>query len=237
MKNTLFKKAKSIFYTFLFVGMIIFTEKAEASQEPILVEMYDLHCATSSDINEHLPVLRSLAMECSSVTEIGVRSIVSTWGILQGLSENSSLERKYLGIDLQYPDQGRLQLAKKLAEDNGINFSFWAANDMEIEIEPVDMLFIDSLHTYCHLTNELEMFSPVVRKYLCFHDTSEPWGDRDDDQYRGDYSEYPTSFDCTKRGLWAAVSDFLDRHPEWSLVERRTNNHGFTILKRNAEMQ
>lgn len=200
-----------------------------------LREMYDLHCQNPSDINEHIPVLRQLAKECSSVVEIGVRNIVSTWGILSGLAENSYVEKTYLGIDLKYPPDDRLQHAEQLAEDNGINFIFLCSNDMQIQIEPVDMLFIDSLHTYCHLTYELETFSSNVRKYICMHDTSDPCGERDDSEYCGDYSEYPDSYDRTKRGLWPAVLDFLKSHPEWSLVERRTNNHGFTILKRVSE--
>ena len=35
---------------------------------------------------------------------------------------------------------------------------------------------------------------------------------------------------CT--GLWPAVEDFLEKHPEWVLHERYTNNNGLTILKR-----
>lgn len=219
------------------LSLFTFNNDAAAAeyQGPSLLQLYEEHSNRPSDINEHIPVLRQLANECASVTEIGVRSIVSTWGILQGLSENSFPQKKYLGIDLQYPPSDQLQLANKLAEENGIDFSFWAVNDMQIEIEPVDMLFIDSLHTYCHLTYELEAFSSKVQKYLCFHDTSDPWGNRDDDAYYGNYSEYPSWYDRSKRGLWPAVSDFLERHPEWSLFERRTNNHGFTILEKIPE--
>ena len=65
------------------------------------------------------------------------------------------------------------------------------------------------------------------------HDTDDPWGYIDDFQvYQGDKSEYPASIDRNRVGLWAAVEDFLKRHPEWVLQERRLNNHGFTILKR-----
>jgi hypothetical protein len=64
------------------------------------------------------------------------------------------------------------------------------------------------------------------------HDTSEPFGDRDDNEYYGDYSEYPTHIDRSKRGLWPAVEDFLKKHPEWTVHERYYNNHGFTVLKR-----
>lgn len=186
-----------------------------------------------SDINEHLPALRKYASESSSVVEIGIRSMVSTWAILQGLSESVALNKSYIGVDLNLPPLESLNMAKRLAEANGLKFQFVQANDMKLEFQsPVDMLFIDSLHTYCHLTYELETFSPHVRKYITLHDTSAPWGTRDDDQYHGDYSEYPAHFDKTKRGLWQAVVDFLQAHPEWTLHELRTYNHGFTVLKR-----
>ena len=193
---------------------------------------YEHVCREPSDINEHIPVLQHLAKECSSVIEIGVRNMVSSWGLLQGLSESSSKPRSYLGVDLVSPTNGTLNMARKLAETHGISFEFWQANDMAIDIEPVDLLFIDSLHTYCHLTYELEKFSPKIRKYIALHDTSDPWGSRDDSAYSGDFSEYPAYIDRNKRGLWPAVENFLEHHPEWSLLERRENNHGFTILKR-----
>lgn len=200
-----------------------------------LKKMYEHHCRESSDIYEHIPVLKQLSLECSSVAEIGIRGMVSTWGVLEGLAENSMSKKSYLGIDLANPPASSLNLAKKLSQANNINFQFWKINDMNIDInkfENVDMLFIDSLHTYCHLTYELEKFCNKVNKYISMHDTSAPWGTEDDNQYHGDFSEYPDHYDKNKRGLWAAVEDFLQRHPEWTLYERRFNNHGFTILKR-----
>ena len=229
---------KFSYQTFVFFLFVLFqSSMGHASDDnennkPTLKEMYDYHCNQISDIYEHVPVLYQLATECSSVVEIGIRSIVSTWGVLKGLSESPFENRSYLGIDLQYPPLDRLHLAKELAEQHQINFTFWLANDMHIDLQPTDMLFIDSLHTYCHLTYELEAFSSKVQKYICMHDTSDPWGNRDDIEYSGDYSEYPDFYNKEKRGLWPAVEDFLQRHPEWTLLERRTNNHGFTILKR-----
>lgn len=226
------KRALSLCISFLIVMSVPNIYAAHASPIVQLNEQYKIHCQQPSDINEHIPTLRQLASDCSSIIEIGVRSMVSTWGILKGLSESSSTNRSYLGIDLYYPPMNTLSLAKELAESNGISFQFLAANDMTIEIEPVDLLFIDSLHTYCHLTYELEKFSRRINKYIAMHDTSAPWENRDDLSYRGDYSEYPSNIDRNKRGLWPAVLDFLERHPEWTLCARYENNHGFTILKR-----
>jgi hypothetical protein len=190
---------------------------------------------TPSDIFEHVPVLYGLALECSSVTEIGVRSMVSTWGILKGLSENSHEGKSYLGIDLSLPPTKSLKAARRISKDIGITYNFLQANDMTITLDPVELLFIDSLHTYCHLTYELEKFSPSVLKYIALHDTSPPWDLVDETWYTGDFSEYPAHIDKNKRGLWPAVEDFLATHPEWEIKERRLNCHGFTILKRVSD--
>ena len=220
----------------LCLGILLSTLPLCLTAIPAKVELkrqYDWHCTHSSDIYEHIPVLHSLAQQCTSVTEIGLRDMNSTWGVLQGLNENSKQNRVYTGIDLEHPPHQIFNLAQRLAKENGIEFNFVQANDMDIDIQPTDLLFIDSLHTYAHLTYELEKFSPKALKYIAMHDTDEPWGFIDDfQQYFGDRSEYPSTIDRNKRGLWQAVVDFLESHPEWVLHERRINNHGFTVLKR-----
>jgi len=219
----------AFFIVFLLFSTSLFGTELVQSE---LRQKYESACWESSDINEHLPTLRSLAIECSSVVEIGLRTMVSTWGILQGLADNPLTSRSYLGIDIERPASETLNLAQRLAEGNGISFQFLQANDMDIDIEQTDLLFIDSLHTYCHLTYELETFSPKVNKYISMHDTTFSNETIDDLGYIGDYSEYPPEYDRTKRGLWPAIVDFLERHPEWTLYQRYTNNYGFTILRR-----
>lgn len=203
---------------------------AHPTTQTELKNKYTLACLTPSDINEHVYVLRSLAKECGSVTEIGLRSMASSWGLLLGLSENTLPSRSYLGIDLEIPPLEILNEAKYLAKGNGISFEFWHANDMDVEIEQTDLLFIDSLHTYCHLMYELEKFSSKVSKYIVMHDTN--LEDLDCTAYCGNYSEYPPEYSRSKKGLWPAVVDFLHDHPEWALYDRRMNNYGLTILKR-----
>jgi hypothetical protein len=198
-----------------------------------LLDEYERHHREDSDLNEHLPVLRRLASESLCAMEIGIRSIESTWGVLMGLSENGSSAKSYVGVDLDIPPFNRIDLPQALAKENGIAFRFVQVNDMKLDlIGQVDLLFIDSLHTYCHLRYELDKFSSNVNKYIALHDTSEPWGLRDDTEYLGDYSEYGGKYDCTKRGLWPAVEDFLAANPTWELMHRYENDHGLTVLRR-----
>jgi hypothetical protein len=49
---------------------------------------YLLMCNTPSDINEHIPTLYEYSKTCESVLELGVRSGVSTFAFIKGLSEN-----------------------------------------------------------------------------------------------------------------------------------------------------
>jgi hypothetical protein len=204
---------------------------AESSKE--LLSIYEEHCKLPSDINEHLPHLRNLAKNCPRVVEVGLRTMVSSWGLLQGLSENSAKKRSYIGIDVYIPDAPILDKAKRLARSNGISFRFLHTNDMQVEPIDADLLFLDSMQTYCHVLYELEKFSPRIHKYIAIHDTSEPWGSANDTSYPGNYAEYPAHLNRKKKGVWPAVQDFLKAHPDWTLVKRYINNHGFTILKRN----
>jgi hypothetical protein len=87
-----------------------------------LDQQYEKHCQERSDIHEHLPVLRVLSSECSSVIELGVRNVVSTWGILRGLADSPHESKSYLGIDLNYPPEEKFRLAQALAEQNGITW-------------------------------------------------------------------------------------------------------------------
>ena len=99
-----------------------------------------------SDINEHLPVLSSLAAHCSSVFETGVRGVVSSYAFAHGLS-NSGYDEKVLfmnDID-QCPVQNILNDAKAA----GIDASFTAKNNLELEFtRNYDMTFIDTWHVY-----------------------------------------------------------------------------------------
>jgi hypothetical protein len=106
-----------------------------------ITELYKYHCESPSDINEHLPTLRDLASECSTVTEMGVRWVVSTWGLAEGRP------KKLTSIDIQDP----------------IIYN--------IDIEETELLFIDTWHVYEQLKVELERHGNKATKYLVFHDT------------------------------------------------------------------
>lgn len=196
-------------------------------------KIYEHYCKQESDIVEHMPTLYEYTKECSSVAELGVRGMVSTWAFLKGLSESSGKKELY-GVDIQ-PAYEYNQVAQ-LAAALGITMSFHQEDSAKITIPPVDMLFIDTFHVYGHLKRELEQHHSRTKKYIVMHDTE---GDGIfGEAIRGKFDLLKTiqetgySLEDITHGLLRAVYEFLHQHPEWKLVYNALNNNGLMILKR-----
>jgi predicted O-methyltransferase YrrM len=165
-----------------------------------------------SDINEHLVVLRYYADKCSHVTELGVRRGVSTWAFL------SSMAKRVVSVDVNHPNDfgGSLQELRDASVEAKVDFTFILADDLSIELEETELLFIDALHTYGHLKKELALHADKSRKYIIFHDTV----------------QYGTVGLDGGEGIEKAIREFLDEHEEWKVKEAYTNNNGLLILER-----
>jgi hypothetical protein len=194
-----------------------------------LESKFELLCRTPSDIHEHLPTLRSYASECDHVTEAGVRYVVSTFALMMGKP------RRLVSIDIVHPNdmvggpkdvikgKDEFALATSFAHENGVDFEFVLGSTLTIDLEPTDLLFLDTLHQYNQLSAELERHSEKVRKYILLHDT-QSFRYRDE----GDMATNQTD----KKGLQLAITEFLESHCEWELHKEYTNNNGLTVLKR-----
>lgn len=152
-----------------------------------------------SDINQHLPKLREYAEQCDHITEMGVRGVVSTWAFL------ASKASKVVAIDIlnvAVPDVEKLQ--------------FICANDLEIEIDETDFLFIDTAHNYKQCIQELNLHGNKARKFIGFHDTA-IFGLHGDDG---------------GKGLIYAINEFVKNNQHWNIDFKTDVNNGLTILKR-----
>lgn len=124
-------------------------------------------CATPSDINEHLPILRHYADRCAHITELGVRGCVSLFAFLaSGANRVVAVDI----LDVWVPDVPKLK--------------FICADDTSIEIENTDFLFVDTLHNANHLRKELNLHAAKVGKYIGFHDVG-IFGEHGDDGGQG----------------------------------------------------
>lgn len=157
------------------------------------------------DINEHLETIKKYSVECDSVIEMGVRSIVSTWALLAGRP------KKMISIDIKHPSfyGGNLDEVYESCEKEGICFKFELKSSLEYQFDEVDLLFIDTVHTYDFLSTELKLHGNKVKKYIILHDT-----------------------EIFKNELMPAVNEFLKDNNEWKIKECFINNNGLTVLER-----
>jgi hypothetical protein len=116
------------------------------------------------DIEEHLDTLLSYAKQSESITEMGVRFVVSTWSFVLGQP------KKLISIDI---DDVRSYLSPvfDICKSLDIDFKFIQGDTLQIDIEETDLLFIDTLHTYDQLRGELNRHGNKAKKWIIFHDT------------------------------------------------------------------
>lgn len=175
---------------------------------------------TISDIREHLFTLMGYALDCEHITEMGVRSVVSTWAFL------AANPKRLVSIDIEYTPN--IEEALTLAKENNTDMVFLTQDtiDPNFEIEETDLLFIDTLHTYKQMKAELFQHGNKARKYLIFHDTT-TFGNSDE----------PNSVESKNffgpQGLRPAIEEFTSKNPHWKLCNLYENNNGLAIFRRH----
>ena len=162
------------------------------------------------DINEHMLRLAQLARQCEHVTEFGVRTGMSTYSFLHGLSDKP---RAFLrSYDLH--DFFNVYAIRNQLE---IDWTFRQGSTLEADvIEPTDLLFIDTLHTYAQVKGELERHGNQARKYIAFHDTV----------------AFGVLGEDNGTGINLAIQEWMRDNDHWALFEHHENNNGLTILTR-----
>lgn len=190
-----------------------------------LPNLYTERCARPSDIRDHLPALAALAAQCLTIAEFGVRGGNSTVALLFGLSpfgpERASWGHPHLysyDIDLCLETRQIIEAAIS-STGSTVNWTFQPADTATVEIPLVDMLFVDTLHTYEHVLAELRpSVLAQVRTYLAFHDTI---------LFRGhdEYSE-------TGAGILQAILERLAADGGWVLHSHSSACNGLTVFER-----
>lgn len=169
--------------------------------------------ATPSDINEHLETLYQYAKKCETVAEFGVRLVVSSFALAH------ARPKKLICVDIE--TNSYVEAFKQMCAAENINMRFDLADTLTYELETVDMLFIDTLHSYTQLNKELDRHHQNINKYIILHDTVSYGHKNEDDGQIGE--------NC---GLVPAIRNFLQKHSEWKEICTYTNNNGLTILER-----
>jgi cephalosporin hydroxylase len=174
-------------------------------------ELFEQRAATPSDINEHMELLSVWACCCDHVTEFGVRSGNSTVAFLAGLANTGS--KKLVSYDQNAPSFAP-------PPTPGVEWEFHQADTANLpDIEPTDLLFIDTLHTAEQVRAELR-HAHRVRRLLMFHDTV-LFGSRDESPGTGP-------------GINHAIFRFLSTNEgqKWSVAFHAPNSNGLLALVR-----
>src|ERR1039458_1636979 len=205
----------------------------------VIAAHYKLKCSTRTDINRHLPTLYKYAKRCQSISEFGVRGIISTWAFLRGLLDNNNKTKELICVDIEII-RG-MDEVQEIAGNNGISLKFLHHDSATCSIPSVDLLYIDTWHVYGHLKRELNNHHAKVRKYIIMHDTEidsilgeslrEGWNIKEQSEKSG----YPE--DDIRCGLRKAIDEFLAENPEWKLLRRYCHNNGLTILARSSNIK
>ena len=187
-------------------------KKLEDPKSKVFDQEYHWARTNVSDINENVHILYELAQECKTVVEFGVRSGVSTRAFLAS-------DVQLLSFDIELHPKVRELFLK--AQAQGKSVQYIKANVLDIEVEPMDLLFIDTLHTYEQLQKELALHGNKARRYIAFHDTY-TFGLKGEDGR-------------DRRGLLTAIIEFQIKNPHWRFRIHKTNNNGFTVLERHPQ--
>lgn len=194
--------------------MLYIREYVLENKTPTLDDLYECASQAVSDINEHCPTLVELAKECPHITEFGTRWGVSTVAFMYARPQKLvcyDMSRQYV-----------VDIFERVAKKENIPFEYIQKNDLEVTIEETDLLFIDTLHTYTQLRQELAMHADKARKYIVMHDT---------ETFAITGGPHKVN-DVYDKGLKFAIEEFLAKSPEWRIKAHYPNNSGLTVLGR-----
>ena len=194
----------------------------------IIDEKYHYLGNVTSDIAHFFPTIAKYSRKCDSVLELGVRWVVGTWAFLYGLREENKdyhIPKTYLGVDLDPLENWDANVENQLIEGSkqrNIDFSFQIADVLSPEfynsIPNFDLVFLDTDHSYDQVKQELEIYHQKCNKYIMLHDTI---------AFR-----HGGAWENDEKGIWPAIMEFINTHPEWEIWETNPEHPGLTILKK-----
>lgn len=180
-------------------------QKCDVLPPVATIQMEMLSKYGMSDISAHLPFLEFLSSKCNHVTEFGTRNCNSVSAFIAGCK----------GIVESYDIEESQEVRFLQSIDLPCTWLFRRRSTITpgLEINQTDLLFLDTVHTYDHITQELNMHHTKVNRWICCHDTF--------------------SYEVNKPpGILTAITDFIQMNKEWKIVYHVDFNHGLTLLEK-----
>lgn len=150
--------------------------------------------------------IKEKMQECDSYTELGVNQGAT---LAVALLRNPKTVRAY-DIALAPYNKAKCHF-DEYANEHNVDLIVKEADTLTISLDEVDLLYIDTLHRYDHLTKELKLHGHKAKKYIIFHDT------------------------FAQKGLKQVVEEYVITNKEWSIVTDCQENVGFMTIKRKED--
>jgi hypothetical protein len=170
------------------------------------------------DLDQHLPLLKSLAEKCDHVTEITKRR-ESTVGLLAGRPSILVSYQKEQDVLLKTLSEAIIadaQAAESSARKVERHTIHWGVDSAAMNtIDETDLLFIDTVHTAERLKLELDQQASRVRRFIILRGTGA----------NGEAGEGGNT-----HGLFYALRPFIAEHPEWFVIYHTNAEYGMTAL-------
>lgn len=196
---------------------------------------YNYYSQNNHPSMQHFSTFYHFGTKCKRIVEMGVWQAVSSWAwvacdpsylrlvdvqkVPGGQHDEIEEEAKKMGMDFKFEigDTGHGAIFKnqKIAERELSKRGNVSEVPNYIMDDNIDLLYIDSYHSYTQVKAELELHAHKVNKYLVFHDT-ETFGETHD--YDGDL------------GLNPAIREYIAEHPEWYYIHKVSYGDGCTVL-------
>jgi len=147
--------------------------------------------------------IRRRLHDCDSYTEFGINQGAT---LAAAMLEDIATVRAY-DIRLGWYTQAA-GLFKQYAAGHGIDYKVTESDTLDCVIDLVDVLYIDTLHKYDHLTKELAIHGDKANRFIIFHDT------------------------FVRPELKRAVRQYVNTHDEWTIVTECDISVGFMTIER-----
>lgn len=183
---------------------------------------YRADCAGGTAIAAHLPRLRALAEGCQIAVEFGVKRGASAVALLLGAEW-------VISVDLVETPE-----ARALERLTDVHWEYRIADSRTTPIPSCDLLFLDSLHTYAQVRDELAAHARYVKHWLVFHDVT-TFGEVAalGETGRQAWTYQPgQSVPDSCRGIRPAIDELMIQDPSWCIAARYTDSHGLLVLER-----
>ena len=200
-------------------------------------EGFTLAKDTVSNVNEHIPVLAEYAEKCTSIAELGVDKMTTTWAFMKGLRFNKKKKKQIICVDIAGKPSSFDRMGD-IGTKNRITMEFIESDSTLVTLPKSDLLYIDTAHHYALLTKELERHHGNISKYIIVHNTEidGKYGELVRMCYYTDINQVcqAHNYDVNDvvKGLQPAIMEFLEKHQEWKVEKHLPNNNGLTILAR-----